>query len=883
MKSIIDYSSERPRTITGVMVGITLLLALLAALPTLWPNRFPFLPAITVDTDPENMLPHDEPVRRFHDAMKRELSLHEMVVLGVVNEDDPNGVFNPESLRRIHELTEYAKTLQWPDPKDPTKREGVIAADIIAPSTVDQIEQEGPGSIRFEWLMPTPPDTVEEALRIRDRARRIPFLDGTLLAEDGKAIAIYLPITSKDVSHDIYQKLEEKIATFSGDDRFFITGLPVAEDTFGVEMFVQMAISAPLAMLVIFLLMLYFFRRLVLILSPLIIALVSVIWTMALLVISGNTIHIMSSMIPIFIMPISVLDAVHILSEFFDRYPEMKDRRETMRHVMSTLFAPMLYTSLTSIAGFLSLLLTPIPPVQVFGLFVAIGIFIAWVLTMVFVPAYVMLIPERRFENFGARSGSGEEHWLARLLVRLGGTTIRSARTILVFTLLASVVAIVGIQRIRVNDNPVRWFTPSHPIRVADRVLNEHFAGTYMAYLALEPEATQETLSSYLPGFLERLDRAGRESEEALPNAASLTQALRKEAQAAARSSKSPGDLLERLTSFVSDRLETAEGDDAFVWEDLQAFLGQEAQRSEIFKQPEVLRYIEGLQRHLQGVDVVGKSNSIVDIVKTVYRELLGGGEDAFRVPDTPQAVGQALITFQNSHRPQDVWHFVTPDYRKTSLWVQLKSGDNRDMMKAVAAVERYLSENPPPIALQAKWFGLTYINVIWQEKMVFGMLESFLGCFVVAYLMVAFLFRSWRWGAIAMIPMTVTIAFIYGVIGLVGKDYDMPVAVLSSLTLGLAIDFAIHFLSRIRIAYYTHHLSENAWEKTVAEIFQEPARAISRNIVVIACGFLPLLAAPLVPYQTVGFLLASILVFSGVATLVIIPALMRYVNRWFF
>ncbi|RMD99703.1 MAG: RND transporter, partial [Deltaproteobacteria bacterium] len=105
----------------------------------------------------------------------------------------------------------------------------------------------------------------------------------------------------------------------------------------------------------------------------------------------------------------------------------------------------------------------------------------------------------------------------------------------------------------------------------------------------------------------------------------------------------------------------------------------------------------------------------------------------------------------------------------------------------------------------------------------------------------------------------------------------------LSSLTLGLAIDFAIHFLSRIRIAYYTHHLSENPWERTVAEIFQEPARAISRNIIVIACGFLPLLAAPLVPYQTVGFLLASILVFSGVATLVIIPALMRYVNRWFF
>jgi len=66
---------------------------------------------------------------------------------------------------------------------------------------------------------------------------------------------IYLPITSKDFAYHVKNRLLEKIKSF-GDtqgDNYSITGLPVAEDTFGVEVFVQMAISAPLAMVTIFL------------------------------------------------------------------------------------------------------------------------------------------------------------------------------------------------------------------------------------------------------------------------------------------------------------------------------------------------------------------------------------------------------------------------------------------------------------------------------------------------------------------------------------------------------------------------------------------------------------------------------------------------------
>jgi len=307
-QKISDYSLKHYKLVAIVMVAFVLALGAL-------------IPRIKIDTDPENMLSPDEPVRVFHDQNKEQFALHDIVVLGIVNEKNPNGVFNPASLARIFELTEFAKTeLRWPDEKDPDKQIGVIEIDIMAPSTVDHIGQGGPGVINFEWLMKKPPATQAEALQIRDKAMSNPLLKGTVVSEDGKAICIYLPLTSKDLSYDVYKKLKKEIATFKGDEQYHITGLPVAEDTFGYEMFVQMAISAPLAMVVIFILMLVFFRKLVLVIAPMIVAMVSMISTMGLLIGLGFPVHIMSSMIPIFLMPIAVVDSVHILSEFFDLY-----------------------------------------------------------------------------------------------------------------------------------------------------------------------------------------------------------------------------------------------------------------------------------------------------------------------------------------------------------------------------------------------------------------------------------------------------------------------------------------------------------------------------------------------------------------------------------
>jgi hypothetical protein len=249
------------------------------------------------------------------------------------------------------------------------------------------------------------------------------------------------------------------------------------------------------------------------------------------------------------------------------------------------------------------------------------------------------------------------------------------------------------------------------------------------------------------------------------------------------------------------------------------------------------------------------------------------------RIPDSSSAVAQCLISYQNSHKPDDLWHFADPDYSKLNLWLQLKSGDNRDMESVIGLVDNYIEREPPPVSLSYNWAGLTYINVVWQDRMVSGMLKSLLGSFVIVFLMMVFLFRSPVLGFLAMLPLSITILLIYGIIGLAGKDYDMPVAVLSSLTLGLSVDFAIHFLERARDIYR----KSGDWPEAVNEIFGEPARAITKNAVIISIGFSPLLAATLIPYKTVGIFFMLIMAASAVSTLVLLPAAISPVHMLVF
>lgn len=776
--SLILFSVDHPRWVAGGLLAILLFFAT-------------FFPNMTLDTDPENMLEATEPVRVFHNAAKKRFDLSDTIVVGVIKEDDPNGVFNPRTLAHVHALTQFAKTLRYEDPVTPGKTAGVIEVDMVAPSVVDHMHQAGPGTIAFDWLMPRPPATQAEALAIRDKALANPLLVGQMVSADGKALCLYLPLTDKLLSYDIYTALREKIAEFGGSEAWHIAGLPVAEGAIGVEMFSEMVIASPLTMVLILGLLYAMFRKWTLVILPMVIATVTVVVALGSMIALGFPVHILSSMLPIFLMSISICDSIHVLSEFFDVYTVEKGRKDSIKEVMGTLFLPMLYTSLTTAAGFFSFVTTDIPPARVFGAFVGVGVMVAWIISILFVPAYIMLLPERVLRNFGlAAQGGDKDSMLARLLERLGRLTCRRAGVILAAFGLCMVASVWGMSQIAINDNYAKRFATGHPIREADTALNRHFGGTYTASLILEAPTG-----------------------------------------------------------------------------------------GEVFKRPDVLHYMATLQQWLVEHGYLGKSTSLADIVRKVHQELIDGSPEQYRIPSSAAAVAECVLQYQQSHKPQDLWHFVTPDFDAANIFLQFQSGDSMRTEEAVQAITQYLAHNKPPVPLVHNFAGLHYINYIFQGKMFWEILGALGGSFVIVLGMMIVLFRSVLWGLLCMIPLTLTIMFMYGALGFLGLDYDMPVAVLGAISLGIAVDFAIHFLERSRqITAET-----GAWEKTAPRMFGKPARAISRNVIIIAFGFLPMLIAALVPYKTTGLLLFSILTLSGGVTLVLLPALLTVGQGRFF
>ena len=723
------------------------------------------LPKITTDTDPENMLEPDAPVRVSHESTKRTFGIHELIVVGFESERD---LFNAEDLTKLFRINR--EILNIP---------GVIIPDVLSLVTTDTMRKSG-DTLEIRKLLEHPPQTQEEAGELKETLLGNPLFREKLISQDGRRVAFYIPIERKEIAARVTREIQALVDKERGIAAK-VAGLPMAEMVFGEQMFILMGVLSPLVMLVIAIGLWALFKDWRLIVAPLIVSMLSVLWTMGLLIGLGYPVHIMSSMIPVFLMVTGLADGIHILSQFYDVYPRYGDKRTAILETMKELYSPVLYTSYTVMAGFGSLMLVNIPPVRIFGLFVAIGVFAAWILTVTFLPAFMMLLNEETLKRHWQR-----EVATGGLLVRVAGWLGRLGMARSWGVLLAGIVVLAlaayGMEQNRVNDDPVKWFKASSPIRQANRLMNQQFGGTYMAYLVAE-----------------------------------------------------------------ADGLEAA-------------------------TRPEVLRYLDELQREIGQDPRVGKTTSLADILRWINRVLTGHDE----LPRSQELAAQYLFLYLSSGgSPDTLDNFVDYGYQRLNIWLQLKTGDNQDMLEVMERVTRYVTAHPLP-GVHVEMTGPTYVNVVWQQVMVSGMLGSFAGSVVTVLLIMAIEFRSLLWALIGVVPLLSTIFVSYGLLFFIGKEIDMPIAVCSSLALGIGVDFAIHFIFRFRERFR----QERDLQKSLQWTFGEPAVGILRNALILCLGFAVMLAAPLGPYVTVGAFTAIDMLVGALATLLLLPALIVLLQR---
>jgi len=312
-------------------------------------------------------------------------------------------------------------------------------------------------------------------------------------------------------------------------------------------------------------------------------------------------------------------------------------------------------------------------------------------------------------------------------------------------------------------------------------------------------------------------------------------------------------------------------------------YLVVESGEAEFMKRPEAMRWLEGLQHHLETLPVVGKTFSVADYVKRINRVLHDDNPKFDTIPDTPDTVGQYLFLFSMSAKPADLDNVIDPTFQKTNLWVQLKTWDAEAMRQVIQAADSY--QKAHPLEVKVKPAGIAYFNLVWNDEVLGDLVLGLVLALVVVFVILALDFRSAKWALVAYVPLLFTILLIYGVVGFVGKDFDMPLSVMSTLSLGMAVDFSIHFISRFR-----QHLAETGGgtdEQAVREALlwtaSRPGKGILRNALLFAAAFSVMLAAPLTPYMAVGAFIVSMMLLSALFTILYLPALVMLGRKWLF
>jgi hypothetical protein len=307
-------------------------------------------------------------------------------------------------------------------------------------------------------------------------------------------------------------------------------------------------------------------------------------------------------------------------------------------------------------------------------------------------------------------------------------------------------------------------------------------------------------------------------------------------------------------------------------------YLVVEAKEADFMKRPEAMRWLEGLQRDLETLPVVGKTFSVADYVKRINRVLHDDDANYDVVPDTQDGISQFLFLFSMSAKPSDLNNVVDPTFAKANLWIQMKTWDADAMRVVISAAEDY--QNAHPVAATMTPAGIAYFNLVWNEEVLGDLVLGLVLALMVVLVILALDFRSLKWALVAYVPLLLTILLIYGVVGFVGKDFDMPLSVMSTLSLGMAVDFAIHFVSRFRQRRVEAVVSETVAE-SLAWTAARPGKGIMRNALLFAAAFSVMMAAPLTPYVAVGAFIVAMMLLSAALTLVLLPALVTLGQRW--
>ena len=413
----------------------------------------------------------------------------EISVIGVTADD----VFEPAVLASIQRLTRAAE--QAPH-----------VHRVRSLTNVKIFDNDPEGGLEIRPLVRQLPRDDAAAAALRRGALDNPLLRGTLVSTDGRTTAVVVELAGGE---DLMQRKMaqvralEQIIQREGERAgvgLHLAGTPMTDKAFYDYNKRDFHLILPISALVVLLLAWLIFRRPFFTIMPSVVVLLSILITFGLMGALGLQVSILSTMVAALVLAVGVADAVHVLSEYRRQVERGARREAALRRTVAHLFIPCLFTSITTAVGFLSLLTSDLQPIREAGWLSAVGVLVAFGLSMTLLPALLSFV-----RSTPARRDAGPlDRLVSAAALRLGGLS----RPASVKVLAASVVLVVLVAvrllggGVTVGANPMGYFRPGDPVRTATEFIDRRLGGSTSIELLVE--APGEGLKD--PALLGRVD-----------------------------------------------------------------------------------------------------------------------------------------------------------------------------------------------------------------------------------------------------------------------------------------------------------------------------------------------------------------------------------------
>ncbi len=292
--------------------------------------------------------------------------------------------------------------------------------------------------------------------------------------------------------------------------------------------------------------------------------------------------------------------------------------------------------------------------------------------------------------------------------------------------------------------------------------------------------------------------------------------------------------------------------------------------RQDAFLEPENLRIVEKIQRTIASTPDFDKSQSIVDHLSLVNREMKGGAAELYRLPDSRNLVEQYLLFFQRS----DIAPYVSARFDSANIVVRHNIHDSHTSLRVVGELEKKAREIAGP-HVKVDFVGKNLMINRAAEELVWNELQSMLLTLLTVLVTMAVMFQSLKAGIISMVPNVLPIILTYGSMPLLGIPVNPATAMAASIAIGIAIDDTTHMLLRYNAEFSDASSTAVAVRRAISA---ETVPVISSALALTA-GFLALCGSNFTIIVQFGILSALTMIYAVLADLLVLPLLLKHLR----